>query len=72
MGYAKTKFIFTAGPLTHHFSLYTQLQSGASALPNDTTINGIKIQLLNLTPYPDLATVINYSDYKAEVVITQQ
>ena len=71
-GYAKAKFTFTAGASAHQFLLYTTVPGGGRTYPNDTVINGIKLQLKAITPYPDLKVERNYNDYKADVVISQQ
>ncbi len=38
----------------------------------DTLINGYRIKLINLFPYPEIAGIINQEDYKAEVRITKE
>ncbi|MEP7141902.1 MAG: hypothetical protein ABI707_03475 [Ferruginibacter sp.] len=37
----------------------------------NTTVAGFKIELINVSPYPELAIPHNYNDYVAEVKITK-
>lgn len=49
-GYALAKFIFEEGAQQHQFTLSTKkLPNG---LAQDTLINGYRIKLINITPYP--------------------
>jgi hypothetical protein len=38
---------------------------------NDTTINGIKIKLIDVLPYPDWNAPVNVNDYKVQLQIEQ-
>lgn len=65
-GNAEVRFIYSDGTQNSAFILNT--------LPNfrtDTLVNGYRIKLVRLNPYPQLGTAIKQSEYKAEVKITK-
>ncbi len=70
-GNAKVKFTLSVGTAQHHFALNTAAYSSGNKLQHDTVIDRLKIQLVNLTPHPDINVPLNYNDYKAEVAITE-
>jgi hypothetical protein len=68
IGFAAVKLSIKNGAgLMQSFSLSTL--SGAYS-PNDTTINGYNIKLVNVFPYPDVLALPNPDSYKVEVQIT--
>jgi hypothetical protein len=69
-GYATAKFTLTSGSTNHTFSLSTLLSNKSIVLQNDTTINGIKIALTKLAPFPG-ELVYNQPPYIASLKITQ-
>lgn len=50
-----------------YFRLHTQKDS-----QTDTIINGLKISLENLSPYPTVDSEINHEDYSAEIKISEE
>ena len=67
-GYAAARFSFKKDE-----EEYTVTLSSPKILSyvSDTVLAGYKIQLLNITPQPVADSVINYTDYKAELKITR-
>lgn len=66
-GNAEVRFIYSDGTQNSAFILNT--------LPNfrtDTLVNGYRIKLVRLNPYPQLGTAIKQSEYNAEVKITKE
>ncbi|GHA49534.1 hypothetical protein GCM10007103_33000 [Salinimicrobium marinum] len=64
-GDAIASFTFRSGTETNSFSLHTYRN-----YRQDTIINGLKIELLEVTPYPVLNTRIDPKDYSAELLIS--
>ena len=70
-GVAKASFTFDDGQQTHRIRLATSEVPGPET--PDTTINGYKIELLNIEPYPKHPPVhFPQSDVKATVRISRQ
>ena len=69
-GYATAQFTLTSNTSNHTFSLRSLLSNKHIVLQNDTTINGIKIALINLAPYPEKFT-FSHKPYVAFLKITQ-
>lgn len=69
-GVAKANFTFIKGQQSHRIRLATSAAPGPER--PDTTINGYKIELLNIEPYPKHPRVhFPDSDVKATVRITK-
>ena len=62
-GNAAVRFVFKSDNLETKFILNTAL------IPKDTTINGYKISLLNLLPYPIYSHPASYSEYHANIIV---
>jgi hypothetical protein len=56
--------------LVQVFSLSTLAGTHPPIPPNDTSINGYHIKLVNVFPYPDILALPNPDSYKIEVQIT--
>src|SRR2546423_470463 len=64
-GMATVRFVFTTENQQNIFSL----SIGSGPIKSDTIINGYKIKLIALNPYPEINKVIKESDYTAEIII---
>lgn len=64
-GDAIAEFKLLSGNRFEPFELHSN-----QSLTNDTTINEIKIDLLDITPYPSTQNPINKDNYEAKVRIT--
>ena len=65
-GNAEVRFIYSSANSTQPFVLNT-----LTSFPTDTLIEGYRIKLNTLTPYPEAGLVIKQVDYKAEIQITK-
>jgi len=65
-GNAAVRFIYSSANSTQPFVLNT-----LTSFPTDTLIEGYRIKLNTLTPYPEAGLVIKQVDYKAEIQITK-
>lgn len=71
IGFAVVKLSFKNGAgLTQSFSLSTLAGAQLPMPPNDTTINGFNVKLVNVLPYPDILALPHPDSYKVEVQIT--
>ncbi|MEO8404751.1 MAG: hypothetical protein ABI480_09155 [Chitinophagaceae bacterium] len=68
-GAASAKFTFTKNGSPHPIVLSTL--SLAPGFTKDTTIDGYKIEFINLLPYPDFSHTPGSDEIKAEVKITK-
>ena len=66
-GNAEVRFVYSAGAQNSAFILNT-----LSNFRTDTLVNGYRIKLVRLNPYPQLGTTIKQSEYNAEVKITKE
>jgi len=64
-GNASVRFIFSSSNITKPFILNT-----LTSFRTDTLIEGYRIKLIDLIPYPQAELVIQQVDYKAEIEIT--
>jgi len=65
-GNAEVRFIYSSANSTQPFVLNT-----LTSFRTDTLIEGYRIKLNTLTPYPEAGLVIKQVDYKAEIQITK-
>ena len=68
-GNARARFIFSINTDTTNFILNTH---GGLHLRSDNLINGYRIKLLKLDPYPDISHPIQQKDYRAEIIINTE
>jgi hypothetical protein len=66
-GNAEVRFIYSTSKEQVSFVLNT-----LSSFRTDTLINGYRIKLIALTPYPKIAGSIKQSDYKADIEILKE
>ncbi|UCS92727.1 hypothetical protein KZP23_18895 [Echinicola marina] len=66
-GNAQVEFHFKSKTENIPFSLNT-----FSNLQQDTTINGLQITLLNVSPYPETSDGIDQADYSAEIILHKE
>ena len=66
-GNAEVRFVYSKDNNSVKFVLNT-----LSAFRTDSLINGYRIKLINLSPYPEIAGSIKQDDYKAEIKITKE
>lgn len=66
-GNAEVRFNFSKDYYKIEFVLNTY-----SGWRTDTLINGYRIKLLDLKPYPEVGQIVNQSDYHAEIRIIQE
>jgi hypothetical protein len=66
-GNAEVRFIYSAGTQNSAFILNT-----LSNFRTDTLINGYRIKLVRLNPYPQMGLPIKQNEYSAEVKITKE
>lgn len=66
-GNAEVKFIYSAGTQNSAFILNT-----LNTFRTDTLINGYRIKLIRLNPYPQMGFPIKQSEYSAEVKVTKE
>jgi hypothetical protein len=66
-GDAVATFILKSSTKTHSFSLHTYRN-----FRQDTIINGLKIELLEVIPYPVLNEKVDPKDYSVEILISDQ
>jgi hypothetical protein len=66
-GDAEVGFIIEKANEIKHFRLHTQ-----GNFQRDTTINGLKISLQSLIPYPADGSEIDQKDYSAEIIVSDE
>jgi hypothetical protein len=66
-GNAEVRFVYSKSNNRVSFVLNT-----LPSFRTDTLINGYRIKLINLTPYPIIAGSIKQSEYKAEIEIIKE
>lgn len=66
-GDAEVSFSIQKRDEIKYFSLHTHRD-----FPSDTIINGLKISLVSLTPYPTVGSEIDQKDYIAEIKVTEE
>jgi hypothetical protein len=66
-GNAEARFIFSHDHNRTSFVLNT-----FGGWRTDTLINGYRIKLIHILPYPEIGTIIRQSDYRAEIEITEE
>ena len=66
-GNAAVRFVYSSANSKVSFILNT-----SSSFRTDSLIEGYRIKLITLTPYPKLGVEIKQSDYKAEVEIKKE
>jgi hypothetical protein len=69
-GVAELRFSFTVNDSRQDITLATLNIPGMYR--SDTTLMGYKVELLSVTPYPQINVSRNISDYRAELKITRQ
>jgi hypothetical protein len=71
IGYASVKLSIKNGTgVTQSFSLSTLAGAHPPTPPNDTTINGYSVKLMNVFPYPDILALPHPDAFKVELQIT--
>ncbi len=68
-GNARVRFIYSNNTNDLKFILNTL---GSLYFPKDTLIDGFRIKLIDLYPYPEIGKIIRQRDYKAELRIIQE
>lgn len=66
-GNASVRFVYSSGSRKVSFVLNT-----LSSFRTDSLIDGYRIKLEKLTPYPELGIEIKQADYKAEIEIKKE
>lgn len=66
-GNAEVRFVYSKDNNTVNFVLNT-----LPAFRTDSLINGYRIKLIKLSPYPEIAGSIKQNDYKSEIKITKE
>lgn len=66
-GNAEVRFVYLKDNNSVKFVLNT-----LPTFRTDSLINGYRIKLINLSPYPEIAGSIKQSEYKAEITITKE
>ena len=66
-GDAAVKFNFKNSSENKFFTLHTH-----ESFQQDTIINNLHIELINVFPYPELHSSINQNDYSVELIISEQ
>jgi hypothetical protein len=68
-GNARVRFIYSKNVQDTRFELNTH---GSLSFPSDTVIDGYRIELIDLNPYPEAGKIIPQSEYRAEIKITEE